>query len=105
MGLRDWFKRKPVEPPTLPRELLELWGTVGAQGATLETVQSRLEGLKDEWLTLRDELRKLAQRLEKRDQRAEQRAAEVEEPKGFDPLEAERALAQRRKGNAILRGR
>lgn len=105
MGLLDWFRRKPAPPLITPHELLDLYAQVGALSADLETTKSRLEGLKLEWISTRDELRKLAQRLEKRDERAEKRAAaemQDQEPEGFDPMEAQRAL--RRRKNGLLHG-
>lgn len=105
MGLLDRFRRKPAKPLIAPHELLDLYAQVGALSVDIETVKGRLETLKTEWIGTRDELRKLAQRLEKRDERAEKRAAaaaEEEEPEGFDPMEAQRAL--RRRKNGLLHG-
>lgn len=105
MRLLDWFRPKPAPPIIKPHELLDIYAQLGALSVDLETTKSRLEGLKLEWINTRDELRKLAQRLEKRDERAEKRAAaaaELEEPQGFDPMEAQRALRRRR--NGLLHG-
>lgn len=115
MGLFDWFRRARDSGPD---PLRDVYARLGAVAVELETLKGRQEAQRDEWIVMRDELRRLAQRLEKRDQRAAEKVAAAQEegdedalrlerdgqpievnafPRGFNELEAQRALRERKR--------